>query len=108
MPSMDGYELARRLRASRPSLRIVAVTGFGQPSDRTRSRESGFDDHIVKPVNIEILRRVAKSLGERWRARRIRGAPHSCFRSESSTASALVRTRSDSRCSNCPVMVGER
>jgi PAS domain S-box-containing protein len=52
MPGLDGYEVARRLRALRRSepLRIIAVTGWGQEADRTRSREAGFDVHLVKPV----------------------------------------------------------
>jgi signal transduction histidine kinase/ActR/RegA family two-component response regulator len=60
LPGMDGYELARRLRDAglHPSSRIVAVTGYGQPTDRTRSREAGFDDHLVKPVTLRNLRRV--------------------------------------------------
>jgi signal transduction histidine kinase/ActR/RegA family two-component response regulator len=60
LPGMDGYELARRLREAglHPSSRIVAITGYGQPSDRARSREAGFDDHVVKPVTLHNLRRV--------------------------------------------------
>jgi signal transduction histidine kinase/ActR/RegA family two-component response regulator len=58
LPGMDGYEVARRLRASHPASRIVAVTGYGQPSDRARSEEAGFDDHLVKPVSIVTLRQV--------------------------------------------------
>lgn len=57
MPVMDGYELASRLRAL-PEMRdafIVAVTGYGQPSDRERALSRGFDDHIVKPVDVERL-----------------------------------------------------
>jgi CheY-like chemotaxis protein len=53
MPGLDGYEVARRLRAlkrERP-LRIVAVTGWGQDDDRARSQEAGFDLHLVKPVD---------------------------------------------------------
>jgi CheY-like chemotaxis protein len=49
---MDGYEVAQRLR-SEVGLRnayLVAVTGFGQPDDRRRAEEAGFDDHLVKPV----------------------------------------------------------
>jgi len=65
LPGMDGYELARRLRlaSSHPALRIVAVTGYGQSSDRVRSRAAGFDDHVVKPVSLEILRRVLAGNG---------------------------------------------
>jgi CheY-like chemotaxis protein/two-component sensor histidine kinase len=58
LPAMDGYELARRLRSLDASLRIVAVTGYGQDSDRARTRDAGFDDHLVKPVELEALRAV--------------------------------------------------
>ncbi|MEA3192404.1 MAG: hypothetical protein QOD26_737 [Betaproteobacteria bacterium] len=53
MPGIDGYEVARRLRtqAKQRALRIVAVTGWGQDADRQRSREAGFDLHLVKPVD---------------------------------------------------------
>ena len=57
LPSVDGYELARRLRR-RPdtrAARIIAVTGYGQPADRALALESGFDDHLVKPVDPEQL-----------------------------------------------------
>ena len=53
LPVMDGYELARRLRQEPglERLRLVAVTGYGQDKDRERSREAGFDLHLVKPVD---------------------------------------------------------
>ncbi|HTT02317.1 MAG TPA: response regulator [Steroidobacteraceae bacterium] len=57
LPGMDGYEVARRLR-SQPaihSMRLVAVTGYGQQSDRERALEAGFDQHLVKPVEPEAL-----------------------------------------------------
>ncbi|HWI38794.1 MAG TPA: PAS domain S-box protein [Burkholderiales bacterium] len=60
MPGMDGFSVARRLR-SEPGLRkirVVALTGFGQQDDRRRTREAGFDDHLVKPVSPEDLRRL--------------------------------------------------
>jgi PAS domain S-box-containing protein len=60
LPGMDGYEVARRLapfRRERP-LRIIAVTGWGQEADRQRSKEAGFDVHLVKPVEPEVLARV--------------------------------------------------
>jgi signal transduction histidine kinase/ActR/RegA family two-component response regulator len=56
LPVMDGYELARRLRAlpnDLAALRLVAVTGYGQPSDRERAHAAGFDAHLVKPVSLE-------------------------------------------------------
>ena len=64
MPGLDGYEVARRLRAlerERP-LRIIAITGWGQEADRTRSREAGFDVHLVKPVSPETLERLLASV----------------------------------------------
>jgi PAS domain S-box-containing protein len=52
LPRMDGHEVARRLRAlpDVPTPRLVAITGYGQPEDRRRSDEAGFDAHLVKPV----------------------------------------------------------
>jgi CheY-like chemotaxis protein len=51
MPEMDGYELARRLRrVVRRDAVFVALSGYGTERDRTRSREAGFDDHLVKPL----------------------------------------------------------
>ncbi|HEY3584444.1 MAG TPA: hybrid sensor histidine kinase/response regulator, partial [Casimicrobiaceae bacterium] len=55
----DGYEVARlmRERATRP-IKLVALTGWGQESDRRRARGAGFDAHLVKPVNPETLQRT--------------------------------------------------
>ncbi len=62
MPQMDGCELARRFRAS-PALQkvvLVALTGWGQEEDRRRTKEAGFDLHLVKPVEPDVpTRRVA-------------------------------------------------
>jgi PAS domain S-box-containing protein len=63
MPRMDGYEVARRLRAA-PETReavLVAVTGWGQPEDRRRSSEAGFDHHLVKPVEPSALEKLLDS-----------------------------------------------
>ena len=60
MPGLNGFELAMRLRAS-PATRntlLVAVTGYGQPADRDRGVESGFDVYLVKPVDVERLRDI--------------------------------------------------
>jgi signal transduction histidine kinase len=58
LPGMDGYEVAARLRAhpATTSARIIALSGYGQDSDRTRSRAAGCDDHLVKPVDVRLLR----------------------------------------------------
>ena len=57
LPGMDGYEVARRLRAMTElgGASIVAVTGYGQDEDRRRAREAGFDQHLTKPVDPEAL-----------------------------------------------------
>jgi CheY-like chemotaxis protein len=53
LPGMDGYEIARRLRTfpETAGARLIALTGYGQAGDRERSREAGFDTHVVKPVD---------------------------------------------------------
>jgi CheY-like chemotaxis protein/anti-sigma regulatory factor (Ser/Thr protein kinase) len=60
MPGMNGLEVARRLRERRTDPRpfIVAVTGWGKPEDEARSREAGFDVHLVKPVEEDNLLQV--------------------------------------------------
>jgi signal transduction histidine kinase len=57
MPKLDGYEVARRIRAQPWGRRItlVALTGWGQESDRRRSGEAGFDSHMVKPLDLDKL-----------------------------------------------------
>jgi len=63
LPGMDGYEIARRLRASgsrRPLL--VALTGYGQPEDRKRAQEAGFDALLVKPVDPNTLSSLLTTL----------------------------------------------
>lgn len=64
LPGLDGYEVARRLRAQMAGpqrTRLIALTGYGQPDDRRRALEAGFDDHLVKPVDFDDLTRL---LGE--------------------------------------------
>jgi CheY-like chemotaxis protein len=60
LPGIDGHEVARRLReqlgdATPP---LIALTGYGQPADRDRAREAGFDAFLVKPVTMEQLTTV--------------------------------------------------
>jgi signal transduction histidine kinase len=67
MPGLNGYELARRLRAAPggSALTLVAVTGWGQPEDRRRTHEAGFDHHLVKPPEVEAIQRVCTQQPER-------------------------------------------
>jgi CheY-like chemotaxis protein len=57
LPGLDGYEVARRLRASTEIRQpvIAAVTGYGQDEDRQRARRAGFDRHLVKPLTVGAL-----------------------------------------------------
>ncbi|WP_342117307.1 hybrid sensor histidine kinase/response regulator [Pseudoduganella sp. OTU4001] len=55
LPDMDGYELARRLRASGERRMLIAITGFGQTSEVSQAFQAGFDYHFVKPIPIERL-----------------------------------------------------
>jgi PAS domain S-box-containing protein len=57
LPGMDGYEVARRLREDQATraVRLVALTGYGQASDRERASQAGFDAHFVKPVDLDVL-----------------------------------------------------
>ena len=67
LPGMDGYELARRLRASADTARarLLALTGYGKAEDRQRALDAGFDHHLVKPVDLPAL---LKLLAERDQA----------------------------------------
>lgn len=57
LPEMDGYEVARRIRAASAgrALQLIALTGYGQSNDKKRSMAAGFDVHLVKPVTLETL-----------------------------------------------------
>jgi CheY-like chemotaxis protein len=65
MPRMDGYEVARRIRARPDGHRIylVALTGWGQDKDRLKSEAAGFDRHMVKPADIASLESLLQSAG---------------------------------------------
>jgi CheY-like chemotaxis protein len=57
LPELDGYEVARALRESPigKTAALIAVTGYGQADDRRRSKDAGFDAHLVKPVSLGVL-----------------------------------------------------
>jgi two-component system CheB/CheR fusion protein len=60
LPGIDGFEVARRLRSDPEfsSMRLIALTGYGQVSDREKAFASGFDEHLVKPVAPDTLARL--------------------------------------------------
>ncbi|WP_442506037.1 CHASE3 domain-containing protein [Novipirellula sp. SH528] len=67
MPGMTGYDLARKLR-ERPAtadIYLVAMTGYGQSADRKQARDSGFDEHMIKPVDITKLQSLFQRMAQR-------------------------------------------
>lgn len=60
LPQTDGYEIARYLRANNtvPGIRLIALTGYGRDEDREQARAAGFDDHLLKPADMDALRRL--------------------------------------------------
>lgn len=63
LPIMDGYEVAGHLRAmpQLDGIRLIALTGYGQASDKLRSLQAGFDHHLVKPVDIDVVEELIRS-----------------------------------------------
>jgi CheY-like chemotaxis protein len=63
LPDMNGYDVCRTIRQTPwgKSIRMVALTGWGQEQDRRNAREAGFDDHLVKPVDPQVLRRAVSA-----------------------------------------------
>jgi CheY-like chemotaxis protein len=64
LPVMDGFDLARRLKRSLAphAPKFVAITGYGQPSDRQRSKQAGFDEHLVKPIDLARLNAIVRGV----------------------------------------------
>jgi CheY-like chemotaxis protein len=62
LPGLDGFEVARRIRQSQQAwakrAKLIALTGYGQPSDREKAIEAGFDLHLVKPVEPDALKEL--------------------------------------------------
>jgi DNA-binding response OmpR family regulator len=74
LPGLDGLEVARLVRAgSVVPRRLVALSGFGDEQDRRRSYEAGFDSHLVKPVEPELLRATIMTNLDRGRTDRATG-----------------------------------
>ena len=67
LPELDGFEVAKRIRQE-PLLHdivLVAMTGYGQESDRQHSQEAGFDHHLVKPADFEKVRQILAAVSEK-------------------------------------------
>jgi DNA-binding response OmpR family regulator len=67
LPEMDGHELARRFQSDKDlrSIRLVAVTGYGQEAERKRALAAGFSEYLTKPVGFERLCEVVEALATR-------------------------------------------
>ena len=67
LPGMDGYEFARTLRgrAGGAAVWLIAVTGYGQPDDKTRAKTAGFDRHVTKPLTMDVLQPILEACGRR-------------------------------------------
>lgn len=64
MPEIDGYALARLLRAEfgYDGMRLVAISGWGREEDRAASRQAGFDAHVKKPAGLDIIDSILKTV----------------------------------------------
>jgi CheY-like chemotaxis protein len=64
LPGIDGFEVARRVRAqaNSRSVLLVALTGYGRPDDRERTRAAGFDHHLTKPVQLDALQGLVATM----------------------------------------------
>jgi DNA-binding response OmpR family regulator len=71
LPTIDGYEAARRIRIAQvgPGPLLVALTGWGQRDDRHRTTQAGFDAHFVKPVDLDLLMACLMAHAARGRTR---------------------------------------
>jgi PAS domain S-box-containing protein len=64
LPGIDGLEVARRIRAQTDRPVLIAMTGYGQPEDRDKSKDAGFDYHLTKPVDPEKLRELLTEIAQ--------------------------------------------
>ena len=55
LPGMSGYEVAKRIKATHPSVYVIALSGYGSAEDKQRAAAAGFDEHLLKPVDFEVL-----------------------------------------------------
>ena len=64
LPDMDGLALARAIRDAPggDNIRLIALTGYGSPEDQERTAQSGFDAHLIKPLDLEMLEKMLKTM----------------------------------------------
>lgn len=88
LPKVDGYAIAKavRTRCKNPSVRLIALTGYGRAEDRAAIKEAGFDAHLVKPVSREELRRALTVPSTTERSATVASAPERSVAAPSATA----------------------
>jgi CheY-like chemotaxis protein len=64
LPDIDGYAVAQQIRATHPTLIVVAVSGYGQAEDVRKAIASGFSSHLTKPVSLDAIEKAVKNLLE--------------------------------------------
>lgn len=62
MPHMDGFQLAQLLKRGNGEMYVVAISGHDSPEDRKRGREAGFDAHVAKPADADMLQSILSTL----------------------------------------------
>ena len=67
LPRLNGYEVAKRMRQQGvlQNVILIAMTGYGQQTDRQRSQEAGFDHHLVKPVDFNDLQQILVAVSKK-------------------------------------------
>jgi len=68
LPEMDGYQVAQQIRKNSSGIRLIALTGYGQAEDIVRTSAAGFDAHMVKPVDFDVLQRAIAAIHTEMRA----------------------------------------
>lgn len=74
MPDMNGHERAARTRAWSDSIKLIAVTGWGQEEDRNRALAAGFNHHFTKPVDLGLLESLVDSYSAPFALEELPGA----------------------------------
>ena len=70
LPGLDGFEVARRLRATSSTVRLIALTGYGRPDYSRRGAEAGFDAFLVKPVTLDAVLQEIRAVDRKSDSRR--------------------------------------
>ncbi len=102
LPGLDGLSVAREVRDKLGKrICLIAITGYGQPEDRVRSYDAGFDFHLVKPVDLEVLQKVMVAGNDELREGKAFDHRESARPSCPVCGGRLVEIRGKLQCSTC-------